>query len=94
MITRRMAGAALLGAGFVGAANAQENRSNKAMMQVWQELFTISQRDKKGVTFWVGGQAIGGLVLKVIGEEAVEVKNQTYSRLVIRLSSVDAVAIN
>lgn len=64
------------------------------MMQIWQELFTISQRDKKGLTFWIGGQQVGGLVLRVIGEEAVEVRSQMYSRLVIRLSSVDAVAIN
>ena len=64
------------------------------MMQIWQELFATSQRDKKGLTFWIGGQTVGGLVLRVIGEEAVEVRSQPYSRMVIRLASVDAVAIN
>ena len=95
MITRRTAGLALFGAGLTSpqTIQAQPPRST-TMMQIWQELFATSQRDKKGLTFWIGGQPVGGLVLRVLGEEAVEVRNQMYSRIVIRLSSVEAVAIN
>jgi hypothetical protein len=30
----------------------------------------------------------------MIGNDAIEVRNQTYGRIVIRLESIDAVAIN
>ena len=60
----------------------------------FQELIQQSQKEKKGLTFFVKGQTIGGVVTKVIGPEAVEVRNQTFSRIIIRLDQVDAVAIN
>jgi hypothetical protein len=43
--------------------------------------------------FYVKGQTIGGAVTK-IGTDYVEVKNQTYSRIIIRFDSIDAIAIN
>jgi len=61
--------------------------------QGWQELFAASQKDKKGLMFYVKGQTIAGVVMKV-GGDAVEVRNQTYGRIVIKLDSIDAVAIN
>ena len=62
--------------------------------QAYQELFAASQKDKKGLAFYVKGQMIPGVVTRVIGNEAVEVRNQTYGRIVIRLDSIDAVAMN
>ncbi len=61
--------------------------------QGWQELFAASQKDKKGLMFYVKGQTIAGVVTKV-GGDAVEVRNQTYGRIVIKLDSIDAVAMN
>lgn len=58
------------------------------------ELLKASQRDKKGLTFHVGGQTIGGLVVKAPGDGTVEVRNQEFGRIVIRLDRVDAVAIH
>lgn len=63
-------------------------------VQAYQELIEQSQKEKKGLTFFIKGQSIGGVVIKMIGSEAVEVRNQTYSRVVIRLDQVDAIAIN
>lgn len=60
----------------------------------FQELIDQSLRDKKGLTFFIKGQTIGGAVTKQISPEIVEVRNQTYSRAIIRLDQVDAVAIN
>ena len=34
------------------------------------------------------------VVVRVIGADAVEVRNQTFSRIIIRLDSIDALAIN
>jgi hypothetical protein len=65
-----------------------------ASSQAYQELIELSQKEKKGLTFFVKGQTIAGIVVKSIGTEAVEVRSQTYSRVVIRLESVDAVAMN
>ena len=63
-------------------------------VQAFQELFAQSQKDKRGLTFYVKGQSIPGVVTRVIGNEAVEVRNQTHGRIVIRIDSIDAVAAN
>lgn len=63
-------------------------------VQAYQELIEQSQKEKKGLTFFIKGQTIAGIVTKMIGSEAVEVRNQTHSRVIIRLDQVDAVAIN
>lgn len=62
--------------------------------QAFQELFDYSQKEKKGLTFYVQGQAIPGVVTKMIGEDAVEVRNQTSNRIIIRLDRIDAVGAN
>ena len=64
-------------------------------MNPFAELFQVGQREKKGLTFYVGGQTIAGIVVRV--EESggtVEARNQTHSRIVIRLDRVDAVALS
>ena len=63
-------------------------------VNAFQELFAQSQKDKRGLTFYVKGQAIPGVVTRVIGNDAVEVRNQTQGRIVIRIDSIDAVAAN
>ena len=65
-----------------------------AVVQAWQELFTLSQKEKKGLMFIVKGQSIGGAVVRVIGNDAVEVRNQQYTRIIIRIDSIDAVSMN
>ena len=42
--------------------------------------------------FYVKGQTIPGIVVK-IGADIVEVRNQTYGRIIIRLDIIDAVAL-
>jgi hypothetical protein len=59
----------------------------------YQELFEHSQKEKKGLVFYVRGQTIAGIVIRLIGNEGVEVRNQSYSRILIRLDSIDAVAM-
>jgi hypothetical protein len=64
------------------------------LMQSYRELFELSHKEKKGLTFFVKGQTIAGIVTKLIGNEAIEVRSQTYSRVIIRVDSIDAVAMN
>ena len=61
-------------------------------MDTFRELLELSQREKKGLTFYTGGQSIPGYVLRVLDAGgAVEVANQAQSRVIIRLDRVDAV---
>ena len=62
--------------------------------QAFRELLERSEKEKKGLTFYVRGQTISGIVVKIVGADAVEVRNQTFSRIIIKLESVDALAIN
>lgn len=59
---------------------------------MFDELIKASMDNKKGLTFYVKGQTIGGAVTK-IGNGFVEVRSQQYSRVVIKLDSVDAVGM-
>jgi len=72
----------------VTAASAQS-----AAAQSLRELLDRSEKERKGLMFYVKGQTIPGIVVK-IGADTVEVRNQTYGRIIIRLDSIDAVAIN
>ncbi|HUT35394.1 MAG TPA: hypothetical protein VNE39_18040 [Planctomycetota bacterium] len=60
--------------------------------QALLELLQLSMKDKKGITFFLPGQTIAGIVTKV-DTEAVEARSQTYSRIIIRLDQILAVAI-
>jgi hypothetical protein len=80
------------GKGYAGYETAQAAQAG--LIQSYQELIELSQKEKKGLTFFVRGQTVAGVVVRTIGNEAVEVRSQTYSRVIIRLESVDAVAIN
>jgi hypothetical protein len=61
-------------------------------METFRELLELSQQTRKGLTFYVGGQTIPGYVIRILDAGgAVEVGNQTQSRVVIRLERVDAV---
>ena len=62
--------------------------------QAFRELLERSEKEKKGLTFFVRGQTISGIVVKIVGADVVEVRNQTFSRIIIKLENVDAVAIN
>ena len=78
----------------LGAASASPNTTQAGSNNAFQELVDQSLKDKKGLTFFIKGQTVGGAVIKQTGPDIIEVRNQTYSRIIIRLDQVDAVAIN
>ncbi|MFQ5569444.1 MAG: hypothetical protein ACE5G0_07195 [Rhodothermales bacterium] len=61
-------------------------------MQAFQELLERSQKEKRGITFYLHGQTIAGVVLK-INEDTVVAYNQTYDRIILRMDRVEAVAM-
>lgn len=57
-----------------------------------KEILEASLSEKKSVMLWVKGQSIGGVVLKIAGD-MVELRNREYSRIVVRMDSIDAAAM-
>jgi len=79
--------------GVVAAALAADSlvmaKDNDAM----KELLEASQNDKKGVMLYVKGQSIAGIVTK-ISSDMVEMRSREYSRIVVRIESIDAAALS
>lgn len=63
-------------------------------MELFRELIEQSQNEKRGLTIYFGGQTIAGIVTRIIGEEVIEVRNQTFDKIIIRLERIEAMAIN
>ena len=61
------------------------------MTEKWQSLFEWSQKERRGLTFYVQGNTIAGIVV-TIGQDFVEVRNQEYGSILIKLDRIDAVA--
>ena len=57
-----------------------------------RELLEASQNEKKSVLLYLKGQNIGGAVVKVTAD-TVELRNREYSRIVVRVEAIDAVAM-
>ena len=95
--SRRMAcaiGSLVLGSVLATTASAEGGHGHhpKALPDAFKEVLEDSLRTRKGVMFYVDGQAIPGVVT-VIGENGViEAYNQEHDRIVIRAHRIDALA--
>jgi hypothetical protein len=58
-----------------------------------RELLEASQNDKKGVMLYMKGSSIGGAVTK-LNADTVELRSREYSRIVVKLDAIDAVAMS
>ncbi len=58
-----------------------------------RELLEASRNEKKGVMLFVKGQSIPGVVVTIAGD-IVELRSREYSRIVVRIDSIDAVAMS
>ena len=76
----------LLGATAAGMATAKDNPS------MFQQVLEASLAEKKGVMLYVKGQSIPGIVTKV-NADSVELRSREYSRIVVKLESIDALAM-
>jgi hypothetical protein len=59
---------------------------------MFQQILEASLSEKKSVNIYIGGQSLGGGVVK-LNADTVEIRSREYSRIVIRLESIDAVAL-
>jgi hypothetical protein len=61
--------------------------------ELFRELIELSRAEKRGLTIFIGGQTVAGVVQKIIGVEAIEVKSQMFSRAIVLIDAVDAIAV-
>ncbi len=59
-----------------------------------EEVLNQSLAQKKGMAIYIGGQIINAIFVKRLDANTIEVKNQTFGRIIIRLDRVDAIAIS
>jgi hypothetical protein len=57
-----------------------------------RELLELSRNEKKGVILYVRGQSISGVVTKITGD-VVELRSREYSRMVVKIDSIDGAAV-
>ncbi len=60
---------------------------------MFQSILEASQNEKKGITLYVNGQAIAGLVTKV-NADSVEMRSGEFSRILVRLDAISAAALS
>ena len=62
-------------------------------MTTIQELLTASRDSKKGVVVYFNGGSIGGLVTAIAADGVVEMRSQQYTKILVRMDAVQAVAM-
>ena len=72
-----------LAAGAAGAASAAQGI---------EQALAAALQDKRGISLYVGGQVIAGAVTRVEPGQWVELKNQTSSRIIVRIDRIDGIA--
>ena len=58
-----------------------------------EEILNQSLAQKKGLSIYIGGQIINAIFVKRIDANTIEVKNQSFGRIIIRMDRVDAISI-
>lgn len=66
--------------------------SNK--FELFKELIDFSQNEKRGLTIYLHGQTIIGYVTDIINEDAIEIRSQMFSKAIVLIDSIEAIAAN
>lgn len=63
-------------------------------LELFKELIERSQNEKRGLTVYVKGNQIVGVVTEIINEQAIEMRSQQFHKAVVAPDTVDAMAVN
>jgi sRNA-binding regulator protein Hfq len=74
-------------------ASSEQAKQTTLRRPMFQDILEASRDNKKGVTITVRGQNIVGIVEKVEAD-CVHLKSREYSKIVVRMDSIDAVSIS
>ena len=58
-----------------------------------EEVLVAAQQAKRGINLYVNGQIIGGAVVRIESGAFVELRNQEFGRIVVRIERIDGVAM-
>ena len=78
---------------LAGAATMAARDAEGKDTGMFQELLESSMKDKKGVMVYMRGQSIPGVVVKLNGD-SVELRSREYSRIIVKLDAIEAVALS
>ncbi len=79
----------------MGAAAPAAAQSGSALnAAAVEEILNTSQSQKKGMSIYMGGQVINCLFVKRIDGNTIEVRNQQFSRIILRIDRIDAIALS
>lgn len=70
----------------------ESKKMSDTVQAAFKEMIDWSLKEKRGLTFFVNGHTVGGGVVRWIGNEAVELRSQQYTKIVVRLDRVDGIA--
>jgi hypothetical protein len=63
-------------------------------LELFKELIERSQSEKRGLTVYVKGNQIVGVVAEIISDRAIEIRSQQFHKAVVLLENVEAMAVN
>jgi len=61
-------------------------------LQGIEQALNAAMQDKRGITLYVAGQMISGAVTRIEPGKWVEMRNQQYGRMIVRLDRIDGIA--
>lgn len=82
-------GALLLSCAGAHAADAPVPTS---VGEAYRAVFQDSIDNRRGIVLHVNGQVVQGAVVRIIGADAVELRNQQHGRIVVRIDRIDGIA--
>ena len=63
-------------------------------LELFRELIERSQNEKRGLTVYLGGNQIVGVVTAIINGQAIELLSQQNHKAFVLLETVEAMAVN
>lgn len=90
--------AAAFGAGAMSAATSTVAQTPAPLATTaaaaYEDLFNISLTQKKGLSFYVAGQVVVGVFVRRIDANTIELRSQQFTKIIVRLDRVDAIALS
>jgi hypothetical protein len=63
-------------------------------LELFKELIERSRDEKRGLTIYVNGQTIIGVVTEIINEQAIELRSQQYHKATVLIEAIEAMAVS
>lgn len=61
--------------------------------ETFKELIEQSQTERRGLTIFINGQTLAGIVVKINGAESIEMTSQAFRRIIVNVEAIEAIAV-